>query len=148
MVAFLVALILYGNVQFANGMYLKKDLEQGAYMSYMTRVVDRIEEHEEYIAGETSLCFVGTPENLYYSPNGFDEYSEVIGMKRAVIPRADERRRYDMLFGYLLGVPVKLAEEDIWDSLQNDEEVSQMPIYPDSGSLKMIGDVLVIKLGD
>lgn len=38
---------------YANQMYLKKDLEYDATLSVMTRVVDRIEQVEGYIPGET-----------------------------------------------------------------------------------------------
>lgn len=147
-VTFLVVLVLYGNVQYANAMYLKKDLEKEAYISYMTRVLGQIESTEEYKAGETPVCLVGEPQNLINSPRGFDAYADVTGMHIGTLLGHGNRKRYEMLFDYLLGFPVVLADESTWDALQEHAEVVPMPSYPDTGSIRMIGDVLIVKLGD
>lgn len=145
--AFLVALTLYGNVQFANGMYLKKDLEQDAYISYMTRVLGRVESSEEYIAGETPLCFVGLTQNLS-APQGFDEYSSPVGMWSADIVYINNLERFQNMFGYLLGSPVVLADEATWEELQENTVVLDMPCYPEEGCIKTVEDILIVKLGE
>lgn len=140
-------LLLYGNVQFSNGMYLKKDLEQEAALSYMTRVMVRVEEQEGYCPGQTQVFFAGVPKNIYSYPAGFREYSLITGMESAELLQVGTRQRYQMLFDYLLGVPVCLVEEEQWNILQNEPSIAQMPCYPETGSIQSLGEILVVKLG-
>ena len=74
------AAILYGNVQFANGMYIKKEMEHEAYLSLMTRVADRMEQFDGYIPGETPVVFVGIPNSINEVMPGFKDYWNVTGM--------------------------------------------------------------------
>ena len=54
----LVGAIIFNNVVFANQVYLKKVLEYDATASLATRVVDRIEQTDGYVPGETTVAFV------------------------------------------------------------------------------------------
>lgn len=143
----LVLLLMYGNVQFANGMYLKKDLEYDAYLSLMTRVVYRMEDHDGYVPQETPVVFAGLPENLNPCIPGFKEYRTVTGMETTDLICTPQRSRFQAYFDYILGVPVALAEEEVWERLQTDSRVSGMPCYPADGCIAMIDGVLVVKLG-
>lgn len=144
----LVAVVFYGNMQFANGMYLKKDLEQSAYLSYMTRVLGRVEATEGYKIGDTEVFISGVPENLNEMPKGFDIYAEVTGLQRSDLLWFGTRQRYQTLLDYLLGVPMLLADQETWDAFQENPEIAQMPCYPDEGCVRMIDGILVVKLGN
>ena len=145
--AALVTLLLWGNVQFANGMYLKKDLEYDAYLSLMTRVVSRLEDTEGYVPQQTQVFFQGLPENLNSVTPGFKEYTLVTGMEGSDLLMAPTRERYQAYFSYVMGVPILLAEEARWTQLQTDPQVAQMPCYPEEGCIAWVEDVLVVKLG-
>ena len=54
-----VLTLLFDRGIYANQIYLKKDLEYDTTLSGMTRVVDRIEQVEGYIPGETPVKFLG-----------------------------------------------------------------------------------------
>ena len=54
-----VLTLLFDRGIYANQIYLKKDLEYDTTLSVMTRVVDRIEQVEGYIPGETPVKFLG-----------------------------------------------------------------------------------------
>ncbi len=45
-----------------------------------------------------------------------------------------------------LGVDIQMADDDVADSLKKDIEVKEMSCWPNSGSIKVIGENIVIKL--
>lgn len=55
----LVAFVLVQNVTIANTAYVKKELDANATLSTMTRVVDQLEQRDDYVPGETPVAFVG-----------------------------------------------------------------------------------------
>lgn len=144
----MVLVIVYGNAWFANGMYMKKGLEHEAYMSLMTRVISRMEAVEEYVPGETEVVFVGLPENLNEVMPGFKDYWNVTGMTKSDMIYAKGRDRFQAYFDYMMGLPVVLAEEEIWNTAANLEIVQQMPAYPARDSIQMVDGILLVKLGD
>lgn len=56
------AVIAFCNVIFANQTYVKKDLEAQSTLSVVNRIIDRIEQTDGYVAGETEVCIVGKLE--------------------------------------------------------------------------------------
>ena len=52
--------IAFCNIIFANQAYVKKDLEAKSTLSVVTRIIDRIEQTEGYVAGETEVCIIGS----------------------------------------------------------------------------------------
>lgn len=143
----LVFVLVYGNVRFANGMYMKKSLEHEAYMSLMTRVVARMEMMEDYVPGETEVVIVDLPEHLNEVMPGFKDYWNVIGMTKPDMIYIDARDRFQAFFDYMMGLPILLADEDTWNAGAFLEAVQQMPVYPARGSMQMLDGVLYVKLG-
>lgn len=141
-------LLLYGNVRFSNGMYMKKDLEYDAYLSLMTRVVTRMEMTEGYVPGETTVVFVGNPENRNGMIPGFKDYWNVIGMTSSDLILEPERSRYQAYFDYILSLPIHLAEPEIWREVSHSEASRWMPCYPADGCMEFRDGMLVVKLGD
>lgn len=143
----LSALLLFGNVRFSNGLYMKKDLEFDAYLSLMTRIVTRMEMTEGYVPGETRVVFVGNPENRISMIPGFKDYWNVIGMISGDLLIEPERSRYQAYFDYILSLPINLAEGDVWGAVYATEEARAMPCYPAAGCMVFQNDILVVKLG-
>lgn len=143
----LVLLLMYGNVQFANGMYLAKDLEYDAYLSLMTRVVYRMEDYDGYVPGETPVYFSGLPQDLNRSIPGFREYQMVTGMELTDLLCTPQRIRFQAYFDYILGAPVNLIPDEQWLEMGDDPRIAQMPCYPADGCIAMIDDMLVVRLG-
>lgn len=139
-------LLLYGNVRFSNGMYMKKDLEFDAYLSLMTRIVTRVEMTEGYVPGETPVVFVGVPENRNSMIPGFKDYWNVIGMTSGDLLLMSERSRYQAYFDYILSLPINLVEPELWREISDREESAQMPCYPAAGCIAFQEGVLVVKL--
>lgn len=142
----MVAGLLYGNVQFANGMYLKKDLEQNAYLSLMTRVADRMEQCEGYAPGETPVVFVGVLELNNSVMPGFKDYWNVTGMTSPDVIGSPEKSRFQAYFDYILNTPLLLADDYQWFTIQRSDATADMPAFPAAGSVAMQDGNLVVKL--
>ncbi len=146
----LMALLLYGNVQFANGMYLKKDMEYDAYLSLMTRIVTRMEMQQDYQHGQTPVVFVGLPERnrvLNAMSPGFEGYWEVTGLESTDVIFMPEPNRFQAYFDYVLNIPIQIADADTWTAILSSDLAAQMPAYPADGFLAMEDGVLIVKLG-
>lgn len=144
----IVGIILYGSVQWDNAMYLKKDLEQKAALSLWTRIVYEIETYDGYIPGDTPLVFVGTTELQNDVIPGFEQYRGVVGMSEAQVFGTDEDFRVRSYFQYVLNNPAYIPSGDKWNAMQTDPRVENMPCYPKTGSVNMIDETLVVKLGE
>ena len=143
-----VFVLLYSNVQVANVLYLKKDMEQGAHLAMMTRVVYRIEEQEDYVPGETPVVLTGYLSQLNNTIPGFEPYSKITGAWRADPIYQLARYRVDAYMDAVLLNPVKLANSSLWTAMQQDPRVAEMPAYPAEGCIAMIDGIMVVKLGE
>lgn len=137
-----ISFAIVENIQTSNSIYVKKDLEYQATLSYMTRVVDRIEEQEEYIPGETPVLIIGEYLNGT-AKYGFERYERItgVGNTRSVTYYGT----YEVYFEYILGTEINLCENS---ELESDSRVAEMPVFPKQGSVKMIDGILVVKLVD
>ena len=140
----LVGVLLYANVQTANVLHLKKDMEHDAFLSYMTRVVYSMESCEGYIPGKTPVVFVGLAR--FDTIPGFEEYTRVTGADYPGVTGMQEDFRARAYFQYVLNNPALIPGSDVFARMREDPRVEAMPDYPLSGSVAMIDDVLVVKL--
>lgn len=143
----LIFVLLYGNVQTANALYLKKDMEQKAFLSLMTRVVYRMEECDEYEPGKTPVVFIGNSDQLNEFIPGFEKYRRITGAVDPWSANMPEDFRSRTYFQYVLNNPALIASGSVWEETQTDPRVSQMPSYPSDGCIAMLDGVLVVKLG-
>jgi hypothetical protein len=144
---FLIGVFLYGSVPISNMFYLQKKIEHDAFLSYMTRVVYAMENFEGYDAETTRVVFVGEPEQMKSQINGFEQSADVVGFYGSSPLTDNWINRARAYFEYVMLYPIVLAEEDIWNSMQNDTRVSDMQSYPKDGSIAFLDDILVVKLG-
>lgn len=141
----LCAIIGFNNVVVSNTFYLKKDMEKTATVSLMTRVVDDLEERDDYSVGVTPVMFIGVPE-VFSIYEGFDLAPELpIGLNfRSSFyqsSRLDIYNSYKKFFTYYLNYPINYSEKN----LTRDERVKAMPTYPNKGYIQNIDGVLVVK---
>lgn len=133
-------LIVLGNIQSSNAVYMKKDLEYQSTLSYMTRVAQKIEEQEEYVAGETPVLFVGE-EAIGNSMSGFERFEDITGVGSSSPITFYET--YEKYFKYVLNLPLNLCEDH---DIEEKNAVKEMPEFPKEGSVQMVDGVLVVKL--
>ena len=144
--------LFFSNIQTANVVYTRKNLEQNAALSLMTRVLGRMEEREDYVPGETVVVFAGVSDQLQDRIPGFEATYDITGCEESSpIEKALTSYNYHVYaayFRYILNNPAVLAESDVWNRMQQDERVRAMPCYPDSDCMQMLDGMLIVKLGD
>ena len=139
-----VLTLLFDRGIYANQMYLKKDLEYDATLSVMTRVVDRIEQVEGYIPGETPVKFLGDIQRskLAMTRPAFAHLGSLTGTEENyAITYGDT---FWMYLEDVMGYPIKRFRET-----KNEEQervTDDMPCFPDKDSVQMVDGVVFVKL--
>ena len=116
------------NVVFANQLYLRRDLEMQSTLSLMSRIIDRIEQTDGYVPGETPVAFIGSLNSTYTASISYEA-------------------GYSWYLSQILGSPIpmisqqELAQTPIW------QDTLAVPIFPEDGCCQMIDGTLVIRLG-
>ena len=150
--AVLALLMLCANIQTANIVYTKKQLEQEAAGSLMTRVLARLELREDYVPGEMPLVFAGVSEQLQERITGFEAYYDITGCETASpIVKSTASYNYNIYaayFRYLLDNPAVMADWELWNRLQEDPRVAALPSYPAEGCMELLDGVMVVKMGE
>ena len=142
-------IIFFTNFIYANQVYAKRDLEFFSTLSVMTRVIDRVEQMEEYEPGYTEVAFVWT---LYNSPlamqrPGFERLSGNNKNMNTNVYATSGESFYPDYFWEIMGYPFNFVSEERRKSIASQEAVKQMPVFPERGSCQMIDDVMVVKIG-
>ena len=149
--AALVLMILWQNVVFANTAYMKKQVAEKATYSTLTRVLDRIEQREDYIPCETPVAFIGTGGGIAY-PTEYGNMHRLVGLHLndsiGVDIPFDFYNTYAAYFRYVMDYPILLCGQSKWQELSSSAEVARMPAFPSPGCIANIGGVLVVKMGE
>lgn len=142
--AVLAALLIFDGCLFSNEVYLKKELEQNATLSLFTRIIDRMEQTEGYVPGETEISFAGllADSPLSVERPGFD-YTAT-GLWHSYSTTSPET--YPAYLTVYLGYPARFADEERRIALEQSAPVIAMPVFPAPGSVAMVDGALVIKL--
>ena len=136
-----VLCIVWSNVVYANQTYLKRELQERAVTSFMTRIVTDMEEMEGYESGITPVAFCGPFGSSPYlqEMEGLEELLPY-GMTKTPLTYTGTEEAF---IRYELAVPINYTRVS-WE----DPEVVSMPTYPNEGSIAYVGDVLVIKISN
>lgn len=135
----LAGLLLFSNIRFSNSLYVRKDIERQAALSTMTRVVDRLEQTEGYVPGETPVCILGTPGSQL---PGFSRTYEVVGsLLPSPITTPDF---YDAYFTYVLQYPIRLCDPQTYAQIA--ASCADLASFPAENCTTWLGGTLVIKL--
>ncbi len=130
----------------ANQCHVKKNLEQQATLSVMTRVIDRMEGTEGYEAGKTFVVLVGdlNKSAAAQTRKGYSwrSFLPINGFSVSYF------ESYEHYFHDILGYPVNLGDRDTAKRFSEMDEVIAMPAFPSVGCTKMIDGVLVVKLSE
>lgn len=142
--AVLAGVLIFENCLYANETYLKKELEDTATLSTFTRIIDRMEQTEGFVPGQTQVAFVGQMQNsvLSNSRQGF----EIRGHGNDTNFNVTYYENAVTYLTYYLSYPVTCVGEVQAAAMAETPEVLEMPAFPAAGSIKMVDDILVIKL--
>lgn len=138
----LLCCVLWQHTVYANQVYMKKELDKSATISLATRMIDRVEQVEGYVPGETPVAFAGRLDRNEYLNRGRDEFA---ALDTTVGLWSDYSATYNMgryLTDYL-NYPLN------WDTVTDFDQhsrVQAMPVFPAAGAIQMIDGTVVIKL--
>ncbi|MDD7175289.1 MAG: glucosyltransferase domain-containing protein [Clostridiales bacterium] len=142
----ILCILLFDKTIYANQLYLKKQLEYDATQTVMTRVLDRIEQTDGYVVGETPVKFIGTLDgsplakrrkaflNSYVVTGAWSNYALTY---------------YGTFWHYfevILGYPIQPFKGEL-DASQA-KMAEQMPAFPAKGSVEIVDGVLLVKLSE
>lgn len=136
-----LAMVIMGNVYFANMCYLKLELQYENAHAFYTTLVSRVQNTPGFEEG-SALAIVGRQDNLLHSFPELDT-DLFMGVNRDLVniySRENFIRRY-------LGFDVAFADEAEAERLAEDPTVLEMAEYPYDGSVQKIGETIVVKLG-
>ena len=139
--ALLMCIIIASNVYFANMTYLKMHLQYENANAFYVSLIAQIKETEGFDEN-SRLAIIGRQDNLLY-PFPELETDGLLGPSQDLVniySRENFFRRY-------LGFDVPFAGQEELDALSKTAEFEQMAEYPYNGSVKKIGDYIVVKLG-
>lgn len=152
-VAILIGIIVWNNIIMANQIYVTTQLKYDTTLSTMTRVIDRMEQTEGYVMGETPVITVGSlamyDSEFYQVREGFETLTRGTGQSYTMSTTV--RGMYEWYFDYVLAYPINYICEDeghaeLLDTYLTMEAVRALPNFPDAGSVVMIDGVLIVKL--
>ena len=141
-----IMLIFINNIQVANSVYFKKDLEHEATQNLFVKISYDLQNFDSYVAGETPVVFVNEPSCLNSSIPGFEKFERIIGADKTYGLSFTQKNRIQMYFDYYLVTPILLAEDEYWYEMRESEHVKEMPDYPAKGSIATIDGIVVVKL--
>lgn len=139
-----LSLLLWHHVVYANQCYMKKDLEKNTTMILAGRIIDRIESVPGYVPGQTRVAFAGRlddNEPLDQTRDAFLDLQSQTGLWHAHAATYNLGRYLTDYLRYPL----------LWDEktgVTRSELAKAMPIFPATGSVRMIDGIVVVKLSD
>ena len=142
---FSLIIMLFDNCVYSNEVYLKKDLEYTSTLSAFTRIIDRMEQTDGYIVGETKVVIIGnlnlsllSSDRKGFDNSNFESYNFATTYYTI----------YNKYFEYVLGYPINLANVEEANKFACKKEIVEMPCFPEKGSIELIDNTLVIKLSN
>ena len=146
--AAVLGILFLGGIVFSNQVYLKKNLEFESTLSVMTRVIARIESVEGYQPGHTPIAVIGTPEASALSAQrrGFEHLSALDAASANYAIASDTDMTW--YIWEVMGYPLNFVSTYDLARLRQTEEAQAMPLFPQEGCCRFIGDTLVIKISD
>lgn len=136
----LISFILFSYIQTDNAVYVKKQVESEATLSLMTEVMAEVERTEGYVPGETEIIFAGDITAILQPMPGMDRIKGISGNNKptAIV---DPNIYQEYFNNVMLRKANFIYEADAgkWP------EVQEMPVYPQSGYVRMLDGTVVVK---
>ena len=143
-VAGAMCVILLSGTVYANTAYLKKDLESQSFDMLMTRVLDRVEQVEGYVPGETPVAILGEfPESPLLGEDVFAAYRQTGLDLRTPVTYGVVAKSY---IRDKLGYNMRFATDEETGAHYYDPEVQSMGVFPAADSVKMVGGCVYVRV--
>ena len=140
-VSVLSALIVITNIYIANEAYLDQHLRyENAYAFYTSLIAD-IKANPDFTEG-TKLAVIGKWGAPDFYRDNFDFSNSITGIDMF----GPDTYSKEQFVQYYLGISIPFASEEELSATEASPEFAEMPVYPYYGSLRKIGNVIVVKL--
>lgn len=137
-----MAVIILINIYVANAAYLNLHLRYENAYSFYTSLSAQIKSMPDFREG-TKLAILGNYHEPFYSEY-FSFLEELTGVK-GFLPDSYSREQF---LEYYLDFPVPSPSEEEIAAILASPEYAEMAVYPYYGSVRLIGDTIVVKLSD
>lgn len=133
--------VLY--TKFDNDCYLKAEVLQTEIRGYLTTIVSQIKSLDGYYDG-IKVCYMNDDNINDSSIPSVEQFDSIY-----IHPYHMDSLIHDYNLDKIMERQIGFAPEKIKQSeIESLEEVKSMPCYPNSGSIKIINDVVVVKFAD
>ncbi len=142
-------IIIWNNLIISNTCYLKKNLEDKATLSVMTRVTYDLEQEDGYQLGVTPVMFIGNGPYRYYI-KGFEDVHTITGVDyRGPIFGTNTwyYNGYQAYYDYFLNYPIVTISPEYFEK-HVDEYKEMIPSFPQKGYICYIDGVIVVNMGN
>ncbi len=135
-----MALIIFTNIYFANSFYLRSQLQYENRKAFYTTMLTRVMQTEGFSAG-SKLAIIGNESSLEYDHDGSFDFSsfQLPGSNITSLTHAED------IISIYLGCDIPFADEKECAALAETEEVRDMPCYPYYGSVRSVGQYIIVK---
>jgi hypothetical protein len=145
-IALTIALSCYGYTILSNGIYLKMEISYEQAYSYSTRLMSAVESAEGYDKNTPIIILGEALEDIDYEPSPELNRLNLTGdlnMKDIL-----NSYSYNYFLRYFIGSTniVYLSDSEYAAKYEEKDEVKYMPEYPAQGSIRLIDDMLIVKL--
>lgn len=132
--------------QYDNLLYTMLDHAHRSTLSYVTRMVSRVESCDGYQYGMPIVVIGGFPSDKYDTDiETFEVVRSESAFSSSVIPL--NKHIYYYLNDWL-NVPAQEPADELCLALTATEEFKQMPLYPDDGGVQIIDGCVVVKVAE
>lgn len=137
----MLSLVIVINTYVANEAFLHLYLRYENAYSFYTSLAADIKMQPEFTE-DTALAVVGTYQQPDFYPKQFVHIHTITGVYGFVPDNYSNQRFLE----YYLGFPIPFASEKEIAAIRESPEFEEMAVYPYYGSLRSIGNVLVVRL--
>jgi len=139
-------IMIFSAIIYSNQIYLKKNMEFESTKLTMNRIIQNIENMDEYDIKKTPIVFIGY---LHSGPLAYEKPElDYKGVGQERMYGLTYYRTYKQFLNYYMGYPVEVLDEETATKYSEKEEVKNMKPFPSKESYKIVDGVLVIKLSD
>jgi hypothetical protein len=138
----MMGLIILSNIYTANQVYLRMTYEDANLYAFYTELVTRVEMCEGYQQGDKVALIGETTESRYDIDGEFPRVS-ITGTNEIDV-NIYSRKEF---IKYYIGNDFEYISGKDLDSITNTDEYKEMSVYPYDGSVKRIGDCIVVNFG-
>ena len=121
-----------------------------ATVSLVETLVDELMDQGYLADGTHAVVFLGRPADspLFYQSAAFQLSNPYAKFGYFRVEAGNNRRTWRGVLNILCGRKIFYAEEEAYNAVRESVEAADMPVFPKSGSVKVIGNIIVIKIGE